>query len=77
MTTFPPGARVYVDEDPCQQAIVVQVFPEGSSSYSFPHYKLRPLGGTREQIFCVKIDRVGVELAEDTEYLSFEQYYRD
>jgi hypothetical protein len=31
-----------------QQAIVVQVFPEG----------------------------VGVELAEDTEYLSFEQYYR-
>ncbi len=37
MTPFPVGARVLVDgRDP---AIVKQAFPEGSSSYLFPHYK--------------------------------------
>ena len=36
--TFSIGARVLVDSR--YEATVKQAFPEGSSSYSFPHYKL-------------------------------------
>jgi hypothetical protein len=59
---FPVGARVYVDGDADQQAIVSQVFPEGSTSLLYPHYVLRPVGGTHDEKFSVKLDRVGVDL---------------
>ena len=54
---FPPGARVYVDGR--DVAIVKQAFPEGSSSYLFPHYKVDFVGGDRN--VAVAIGRVGVK----------------
>lgn len=57
MSTFPIGARVLVDGR--DEAIVKQAFPEGSSSYLFPHYKLDFIQGDRN--VAVAISRVGVE----------------
>ncbi len=54
---FPVGARVLVDGR--DEAIVKQAFPEGSSSFLFPHYKLDFLGGDRNVAVAMK--RVGVE----------------
>lgn len=54
---FPPGARVLVDGR--DEAIVKQAFPEGSTSYLFPHYKLDIVGGDRN--VAVNMNRVGVE----------------
>lgn len=38
MNTFPIGSRVLVDGS--KEALIKGVFPEGSVSYSFPHYKI-------------------------------------
>ena len=43
MKTFPVGARILVDGR--DEAVIQQVFPEGSSSFMFPHYRVRFLGG--------------------------------
>ena len=59
-TTFPCGAKVYVDGR--DLAIVKQAFPEGSSSYLFPHYKLDFVGGDKN--VAVSMKRVGVEKAK-------------
>jgi hypothetical protein len=53
---FPVGARVLVDGK--YQARVLQAFPEGSSSYLFPHYKLDIVGGDKNVAMAMK--RVGV-----------------
>jgi len=55
--TFPVGARVYVDGR--DEAIVAQVFPEGSSSLMGPHYCVRFKGGDGGQV-KVSMKRVGV-----------------
>jgi hypothetical protein len=57
MQTFPIGARVLVDGR--DEAIVKQAFPEGSTSYLFPHYKLDIIGGDKNVAVAMK--RVGVE----------------
>lgn len=54
---FPIGARILVDGE--VEAIVKQFFPEGSSSYLFPHYKLDFVDGDRN--VAVSMKRVGVE----------------
>lgn len=59
-TYFPVGARVLVDGR--DEARVAQVFPEGSSSFMFPHYKLNFIGG--DQNVAVSMKRVGVEKAK-------------
>lgn len=53
---FPIGARVLVDGH--DLAVVAQRFPEGSSSFMFPHYKLHFIGG--DQNVAVHMKRVGV-----------------
>jgi hypothetical protein len=53
---FPVGARVYVDGR--HEARVAQSFPEGSSSFMFPHYKVHFIGG--DQNVAVALHRVGV-----------------
>lgn len=55
-SVFPVGARVLVDGK--YQARVLQAFPEGSSSYLFPHYKLDIVGGDKNVAMAMK--RVGV-----------------
>ncbi len=55
--TFPVGARVLVDGR--HEALVGQAFPEGSSSFMFPHYKVHFVDGDRN--VAVHVDRVGVE----------------
>jgi hypothetical protein len=60
-STFPVGACVLVDGR--DEAIVSQVFPEGSSSFMFPHYRVRLVGGGPEQV-AVKMDRISVERKE-------------
>jgi hypothetical protein len=57
MKTFPIGARILVDGR--DEAIVKQAFPEGSSSFMFPHYKVDIVGGDKN--VAVAIKRVGVE----------------
>lgn len=57
--SFPPGALVLVDGR--DKARVVQVFPEGSSSYLFPHYKLDFVNGDRN--VAVNMKHVGVKAA--------------
>lgn len=57
MKHFASGARVYIDGR--DVAIVRQAFPEGSTSYLFPHYKVDLVGGDRN--VAVAISRVGVE----------------
>ena len=54
--TFPIGARVLVDGR--DEAIVKQVFPKGSSSFLWPHYKLDFVGGDKN--VAVNLARVGV-----------------
>jgi hypothetical protein len=51
---FPSGAKVYVDGRDI--ATVRQAFPEGSTSYAFPHYKVDIFGGDRN--VTVRWDRV-------------------
>lgn len=54
---FPSGARVLVDGR--DEAIVKTCFPEGSSSYMFPHYKVDFVGGDKGVVVALK--RVGVD----------------
>ena len=56
MSTFPVGARVYVDGR--DEAIVLAAYPDGSSSYLHPHYKVDFVGGDRN--VAVPLSRVGV-----------------
>jgi hypothetical protein len=51
---LPSGARVFVDGR--YEARVRQGFPEGSASYSFPHYKLDFVRG--EKNVAVSASRV-------------------
>ncbi len=60
MNHFPPGARVLVDGR--DAAIVRDFFPDGSSSYLFPHYKLDFIGGDRNVVVNPK--RVGIRSVE-------------
>lgn len=53
--TFPVGAKVLVDGQ--YFAKVVQAFPQGSTSYLFPHYKLK-IGN---EISAVAMNRVGID----------------
>ena len=53
---FPVGATVYVDKR--RRARVRAAFPEGSTSYSFPHYRV-DFGG--EKNVAVAWSRVSVE----------------
>jgi hypothetical protein len=58
---FPPGATVYVDGE--QRMKVLQAFPEGSTSYLFPHYQLGPAHRrilSTDEIETVAMNRVGV-----------------
>jgi len=55
--SFPSGARVRVSiGEGWYGAIVRQAFPEGSTSYAFPHYKVDIIGGDRN--CAVKWERV-------------------
>lgn len=54
-TVFPPGARVLVDGR--DEVVVRQAFPDGSSSYFFPHYKVDFIGGDKN--VAVNMSRVG------------------
>lgn len=56
MYLFPIGAKVYVDK--LHLAYVRGVFPEGSSSFLFPHYKVDFIDGDKN--VAIKLDRVGV-----------------
>ena len=53
---FPIGARVLIDG--AQVAIVREIFPEGSTSYAFPHYRLRCVGSMDD--CCLALERVSV-----------------
>jgi hypothetical protein len=55
-TGFPTGAMVLIDGT--VRARVLQHFPEGSSSYMFPHYKVDVIQGDRN--IAVSETRVGV-----------------
>jgi len=55
MPIFPIGARVLIDGR--EEEIVKGAFPEGSTSFQFPHYKLDVKGG---QWVAVSMGRVGV-----------------
>jgi hypothetical protein len=57
---FPIGAAVYIDGR--DAAIVRAAFPEGSSSFLFPHYKVHVIGGDRNM--AVSMSRVGVKRKE-------------
>lgn len=54
---FPPGARVYLDG--VDEAIIRAVFPEGSMSFAFPHYRVDVVEGDR--FVVIRLDRVTVE----------------
>ena len=56
---FPIGAKVLIDGR--DVATVRGYFPEGSSSYLYPHYKVDVQGGDRGMV--VQIKRVGVKRA--------------
>ncbi len=60
--TFPIGARVLVDGR--DEAIVAQVFPEGSTSLLAPHYCVRFVGGPAHEQVKVSMNRVGVDRKE-------------
>ena len=57
MKTFPIGALVLLDGRYVVR--VVDVFPEGSTSYLFPHYVIKSKGSR----VVVKLDRISVKLA--------------
>lgn len=61
---FPFGAKVYVDGR--DLAVVKQAFPNGSSSYLFPHYNLDYVGGDKN--VAVSLKRVGVEKKSEKRY---------
>jgi 4'-phosphopantetheinyl transferase EntD len=56
MSHFPHNARVLVDGR--DEALVKAAFPEGSTSFLFPHYKLDFING--DQNVAVNMSRVGV-----------------
>lgn len=56
-TIYPVGARVLVDGQ--YEAIIAQAFPEGSSSFAFPHYKVHIVGG--DQNVAVSMKRINVD----------------
>jgi 3D (Asp-Asp-Asp) domain-containing protein len=58
---FPIGARVYVDGR--DLAIVKEAFPDGSSSYAFPHYRVDVIAGDKNM--AVSMSRVGVDLKKE------------
>jgi hypothetical protein len=53
---YPIGAKILVDGE--DMATVRGHFPEGSSWYAFPHYKVDYRGGDKN--VCVALRRVGV-----------------
>lgn len=58
--TFRPGAHVRVlVGDGWYLAIVRAAFPQGSTSYAFPHYKVDMIGGERN--VAVAMPRVSVD----------------
>jgi len=59
-TVFPYGSKVLVDGR--DLAVVKQAFPEGSTSYLWPHYKLDFQGGDKN--VAVSMKRVGVVKAK-------------
>jgi hypothetical protein len=59
-TAFPSGARVLIDGR--GEAIVRQAFPEGSTSYLFPHYKVDIIKGDTN--VAIRWDRIGVRRAK-------------
>lgn len=54
---FPVGAKVYVDGR--DLATVRAYFPQGSTSFAFPHYKVDIVAGDKN--VAVNVKRVGVE----------------
>lgn len=56
-TSFPTGAIVLIDGT--VRARVLQHFPEGSSAYLFPHYKVDVIQGDRN--VAISVERVGVK----------------
>jgi len=57
MNTFSCGTKVFIDGK--YPATVSDCFPEGSTSYAFPHYKLREKGAGPGYTY-VAIDRVKI-----------------
>ena len=57
---YPVGARVYVDGRDI--ARIAQEFPEGSSSFMFPHYKVDFEGGDKN--VAISHTRIGVNKRE-------------
>jgi hypothetical protein len=53
---FPHGAKVLIDGEVL--ATVKQCFPEGSSSYLFPHYKVDVIDGDKNM--AVSMSRISV-----------------
>ena len=56
---FAPGARVLVDGK--REAIVRAFFPNGSTSFAFPHYKVDVVGGDKNM--AVPAKRVSIARA--------------
>jgi hypothetical protein len=54
---FPIGARVLIDGQ--DEAIIKEVFPQGSTSFLFPHYKVDVIGGDRN--VTVSMKRINVD----------------
>lgn len=54
---FPPGARVLADGR--DEVRVRQFFPDGLSSYMFPHYKVDYIGGDKN--VAISVSRIGVD----------------
>ena len=61
--TFPIGARVLVDGR--DEAIVAQVFPDGSTSLLAPHYCVRFVGGPPNEQVKVSMNRVGANAEKE------------
>lgn len=61
-SVFPVGAVVLIDGR--ERAKVCAAFPEGSTSYSFPHYKVDIVNG--DQNVAVALDRVSVQPVSKT-----------
>jgi len=54
--TYPIGAKILVDGH--RPAIIMEAYPEGSTSYLFAHYVLRFVGSTERTI--IAMSRVGI-----------------
>jgi hypothetical protein len=59
---FPSGARVLIDDR--DEAIVKEAFPEGSTSYLFPHYKVDIVKGDTN--VAIGWNRIGVRREKET-----------